>query len=77
MDPIWDPNIDLEGMSVVRVQAFAFDVTMQRYSFFEIISRSHYQNFTFMQRQSVVYIYPLLFYWVALFSPNVSTIPWN
>ena len=30
-----------------------------------------------MQRQSPVYIYPLLFYWVALFSSNVSTIPWN
>ena len=42
----------------MRVKASAFDggsdVTMQRYSLFEIIIGSSYLNFTMMQRQSPV-----------------------
>ena len=48
--------LPIGGMRVVRVQASALDVgsdvTIQRYSFFEILEII----FTFMQRQSHVYI---------------------
>ena len=72
---LWVTSLSQGGMSVVRVQASALDiesdVTIQRYSFFEIqeiILNSCNDNH--------MYIFRILFFWVALLFP-VSIIPWT